>query len=703
MIIALLTILRHDGRMATLLLQAGTTTVGRAADNDLVLDDPQIAEYHLRITASPQEVLVTDLGSAAGTYLDGERLVANEPRSLHPGKTLILGSTELTLGHVARSGPSEEGLPADLHEEEPSPQTQGGLLSRMVERFQDAIRRMRGNEPSEPELTALPDAPPSVPSTTPPRHEGTSQVSNLEAAVAPAGDLVQNRRLDAAMPGVVAVGQPTRLLVQVRFRDSPPLGREDWPTDTKPDELEQGKSELQLTFAGGKPVPLLIRVATDTFDVREPERMIEVPPDGYSPLVTFRMVACVPGPALVDVEVYTQERRYLGAACIDAEISADEPADVPLRLGQISLRPVVLEPLPSVEIELEQAAVGLAATLTLFQPDGRTESVLAAEIPVAIDEQALLAATLDPIVYGEGLTRQLFADLRLQQAWAKARGFAALTGGDMRVRLRLDAGDALHELRWETLLDPESALPLALSERVLISRYLASADLNPIQLPSREQLRATLLVASPTDLESYNLAPLDVAGEVAAARLALGSIPTTLFAAHPEAAGRATLDGVRAGLREGAQILYLMAHGTLRDGEPYLWLERPDGASERVRGAELVAAIEQAARRPLLVVLASCQSAGGGIGSALLGLGPQLARVGVPAVIGFQGDVSVATARRFLRPLFAELTAEDGVIDRAMAVARASLRDSDWWQGVLWLRTRDGRLWADGAQVASGG
>jgi hypothetical protein len=354
----------------------------------------------------------------------------------------------------------------------------------------------------------------------------------------------------------------------------------------------------------------------------------------------------------------------------------------------------VLAPLPSVELELERADGGLAATLTLFQPDGRTESVLAEDTPVELDETGLRERALDPAAYGKALTEQLFADRRLHDAWAQARSFAAAAGGDLRVRLRLEAHDALHAVRWETLLDPESGLPLALSERALVSRYLASADLAPIQLPAREQLQATLLVASPTDLERYSLAPLDVAGDVAAARMALGTIPTTLFAGHPEAAGRATLDGLRAGLRGGSQILYLMAHGTQVDGEPYLWLERPDGASERVSGAELVAAVREATRRPLLVVLASCQSAGGGFSGALLALGPQLAQAGVPAVIGFQGDVSVATARRLLRPLFAELAAADGVIDRAMAVARANLRDSDWWQAVLWLRTRDGRLWA---------
>jgi hypothetical protein len=43
--------------------------------------------------------------------------------------------------------------------------------------------------------------------------------------------------------------------------------------------------------------------------------------------------------------------------------------------------------------------------------------------------------------------------------------------------------------------------------------------------------------------------------------------------------------------------------------------------------------------------------------------------------------------------LLQELTHNDGVIDRALAAVPGVLTDPEWWQAVLWLRTRDGRLW----------
>ena len=102
---------------------------------------------------------------------------------------------------------------------------------------------------------------------------------------------------------------------------------------------------------------------------------------------------------------------------------------------------------------------------------------------------------------------------------------------------------------------------------------------------------------------------------------------------------------------------------------------------------------------PRLVVLASCQSAGVGDdrrsddGGVLAALGPRLAEAGVPAVLAMQGDVSMATSRRFMPVFFRELQ-RDGQIDRAMAAARGAVRDRhDWWVPALFMRLRSGRIW----------
>jgi tetratricopeptide (TPR) repeat protein len=140
----------------------------------------------------------------------------------------------------------------------------------------------------------------------------------------------------------------------------------------------------------------------------------------------------------------------------------------------------------------------------------------------------------------------------------------------------------------------------------------------------------------------------------------------------------------------------LVAHGTLRRGRPFVWLEDERGGIGRIEGEELIEAIERLARRPVLVVLASCQSAGTGQDNgALAALGPRLASAGIAATVAMQGNVSMATVERFMPVFFTELR-RDGQIDRALAAARAAVLDRpDWWMPVLFLRVRSGRLWAE--------
>ena len=49
---------------------------------DIVLDEEHISRIHARIERSGEEVYVTDLNSTNGTFVNGERLKANERRRL---------------------------------------------------------------------------------------------------------------------------------------------------------------------------------------------------------------------------------------------------------------------------------------------------------------------------------------------------------------------------------------------------------------------------------------------------------------------------------------------------------------------------------------------------------------------------------------------------------------------------------------------
>jgi hypothetical protein len=85
-----------------------------------------------------------------------------------------------------------------------------------------------------------------------------------------------------------------------------------------------------------------------------------------------------------------------------------------------------------------------------------------------------------------------------------------------------------------------------------------------------------------------------------------------------------------------------------------------------------------------------------------MGAGVQLIQAGIPAVVTMQSSIGLETAAQFMPFLFQEL-GRDGLIDRAMAVARRAVRDSaDWWVPVLLTRLSGGRLFAGVAEAGAG-
>ncbi|QDY80945.1 FHA domain-containing protein [Streptomyces qinzhouensis] len=79
------------------LLHGGRIGVGRSAEADVPLDDPDVSRLHCAVTvADDGRVTVADLGSTNGTTLDG-RTVGERPVPLRPGALLRLGESTLRL------------------------------------------------------------------------------------------------------------------------------------------------------------------------------------------------------------------------------------------------------------------------------------------------------------------------------------------------------------------------------------------------------------------------------------------------------------------------------------------------------------------------------------------------------------------------------------------------------------------------------
>jgi hypothetical protein len=353
-------------------------------------------------------------------------------------------------------------------------------------------------------------------------------------------------------------------------------------------------------------------------------------------------------------------------------------------------------PAPSLEIILRCSSPGAyAIDLRFDDPVSAAPAELASGAPFALDAEALRVAALDPVVYGAQLSAMLFADRAVREGWATAWGYALRGESPLRVRLHI-AADApeLHALRWELLQHPQSGQFLATDERIVLSRYLASGAMAPLRRRAAGELRALVLIASPTDLADFRLAPVDVAGETSRARVALSAL-SPIIVARGQGGPPISAGLIAEQVRDGYDVIALVAHGGTRDGEPFLMLEGPDGRAAPTPAATLVDMLSQMARRPTLVVLASCQSAGDESEAAITALGPQLLRAGVPAVLAMQGPISMIALATMMPIFFRELL-RDGQIDRALAAARSGAGHlSDWWRPVLYSRLRDGRLWVD--------
>ncbi|MFD9028870.1 FHA domain-containing protein [Streptomyces parvulus] len=84
------------------LLHGGQIRLGRSADADVALDDPDVSRMHCAVTVTQDaRVSVADLGSTNGTTLDGTR-VGDRPVRFAPGALLRIGESALRLVPVPR-------------------------------------------------------------------------------------------------------------------------------------------------------------------------------------------------------------------------------------------------------------------------------------------------------------------------------------------------------------------------------------------------------------------------------------------------------------------------------------------------------------------------------------------------------------------------------------------------------------------------
>lgn len=79
-------------------------SMGRSPSNDIVLDSLRVSSEHIRLFWNEGIPYVTDVGSSNGTYVNGEKLIANKPYELKENSLIILGSEDASFSVVSIVG-----------------------------------------------------------------------------------------------------------------------------------------------------------------------------------------------------------------------------------------------------------------------------------------------------------------------------------------------------------------------------------------------------------------------------------------------------------------------------------------------------------------------------------------------------------------------------------------------------------------------
>ncbi|MCM2258147.1 MAG: CHAT domain-containing protein, partial [Vicinamibacteria bacterium] len=260
-------------------------------------------------------------------------------------------------------------------------------------------------------------------------------------------------------------------------------------------------------------------------------------------------------------------------------------------------------------------------------------------------------------------------------------------GAEPQLELRVTSTlDWVADAPWELAFDPRRGCALVADAHLARGVYSAI----PADRPRRPRgpLRVLVVTASPRELPALSLVAEQRALQAALAPGALaGRVKLDVLA-------RATPDALAERLDAApCDVVHFVGHGEhdVSGGGPgRLVFEDGRGGVHLLDAAAVRALL--AGRGLGLVFVNACESGLHGRGDLARGVGPELARAGVPAVVAHQSSVLDASALRFARAFYESL-ARGRALAAAAAEARRALRLADhgagydWATPVVFLRT----------------
>jgi pSer/pThr/pTyr-binding forkhead associated (FHA) protein len=136
-------------------LNVEKTTVGRVDDNAFQIAEPSVSSHHAEIILKGADVVIKDLNSTNGTFINGEKITE---AVLKPGQTLKFGQVELRLegkdgaGAPSKAPPAQSKAPASPSAGQKQPTSQTSRIPRggvKLDEFQE------GKQPPKFQTTAF--------------------------------------------------------------------------------------------------------------------------------------------------------------------------------------------------------------------------------------------------------------------------------------------------------------------------------------------------------------------------------------------------------------------------------------------------------------------------------------------------------------------------------------------------------------------
>ena len=101
--------LQFEGRLLKEYAVGVGLTIGRLPDNSVIIDNPAVSGHHARVFSESGAVILEDLNSTNGTFVNGKPTTRQVLRS---GDVLLVGKHQLVFEHTMEWSASPPALPA---------------------------------------------------------------------------------------------------------------------------------------------------------------------------------------------------------------------------------------------------------------------------------------------------------------------------------------------------------------------------------------------------------------------------------------------------------------------------------------------------------------------------------------------------------------------------------------------------------------